>query len=63
MMEYNVVVQQKKEVRNQKRLSAKLIHELVSADKNDDVQRIDNQFKKIFNNNVEKQHIVLDLYD
>ena len=42
---------------------AKLVQELVSADKNVSVQKTDDQVKKIFNNNVEIQHIVSNLYD
>ncbi|CAI9285240.1 unnamed protein product [Lactuca saligna] len=56
-------VRQKKEVKKQERLSAKLVQEIAFTDESDDVQSTDNQVKKIFNNNVEKQDIVLDLND
>ncbi|KAL7583869.1 hypothetical protein Lser_V15G42257 [Lactuca serriola] len=63
MLEYNVVVRQKKEARKEEHLSTKLTQALTSPDESINVQRIDNQVEKIFNINVEKQHIVLDLND
>ena len=61
MVEYNAAVCQKKEERKAKRLSTKLAQALASADQNKNIQSADNQAKKILNNNVEKQHIVLDM--
>lgn len=63
MLEYNVVVRQKKDARKQECLSEKLIQELVLTDKIDGVQNTNNQVNKIFNNNVEKQQIVSYLND
>ena len=61
MLEYNIDVRQKKVARKEERFSAKLAQALASADESANVQSTDNQFKKIFNNNVEKQHIVSEL--